>query len=169
MCADPTGAVFGLWEPHGTPGARIVNEDGTWNFSDLATKDVDAATAFYGAVFGWVTRPLELGDGLTATMWCRPGYADWLDERDPSRLERHGADGVPDGFGDAVAWMQQDDAGPAHWAVTFAVGDTDAVAQRCTDLGGTVLSPPTDVGPTRVAVLRDPQGTTFTASHYQPD
>ena len=45
------------------------------------------------------TRPLELGDGLTATMWCRPGYADWLDERDPSRLERHGADGVPDGFG----------------------------------------------------------------------
>ena len=49
----------------------------------------------------------------------------------------------------------------------FAVDDTDAIAARCTELGGTILSPPTDAGPIRVATLRDPHGTTFTASHYK--
>jgi predicted enzyme related to lactoylglutathione lyase len=168
LCADPAGAVFGLWEPHGTPGARLVNEPGTWNFSDLSTKDPVAAIAFYGAVFGWVARPLPLDDGLTATMVCRPGYGHWLDERDPSRRERHGADGVPDGFGDAVAWMEQDDDAPARWNTTFAVDDADAAAERCERSGGTVVAPPTDVGPTRVTTLRDPFGTLLTASHYRP-
>lgn len=167
LCADPTGAAFGLWEAHGTPGARIVNEPGTWNFSNLATKDVEAATAFYGAVFGWVTRPIDLG-GFTALLWCRPGYGDWLSERDPSLRERHAQDGVPEGFSDAVAWMDEDTVGSPRWDITFSVDDADAAAQRCTELGGTVVSPPSDAGPTRITVLRDPQGSTFTASHYRP-
>jgi len=168
LCADPAGAVFGLWEPHGTVGAQVVNDAGTWNFSDLSTKDTDAAAAFYGAVFGWVARPLDLGGELTATMICRPGYSDWLDERDPSRRERHGAEGVPDGFGDAVAWLEAEDAAPARWNTTFSVDDADAAAERCERLGGTVVEAPSDVGPTRVTRLRDPFGTLLTASHYQP-
>ena len=168
LCADPAGATFGLWEPHGTPGARIVNEPGTWNFSDLATKDPEAAAAFYGAVFGWVARPLDVG-GSAAAMWCRPGYGAWLDERDPARRERVEVAGVPDGFTDAVGWVAEDVDAAARWSITFAVEDTDATAARCTALGGTVLSPPADVGPTRVALLRDPLGSTFVASHYQAE
>jgi uncharacterized protein len=62
--------------------------------------------------------------------------------------------------------MVEDTDGPARWDITFAVDDTDAIAARCTELGGKVLSPPADTGPTRMATLQDPQGTTFTASHY---
>jgi predicted enzyme related to lactoylglutathione lyase len=167
LCADPTGAAIGLWEPHGTPGARIVNEPGSWNFSNLATKDTGAALEFYGAVLGWAGRPMDLG-GTTTTLWCRPGYGDWLAERDPGLRERHARDGVPEGFSDAIAWMDEDRAGPPRWDVTFAVADADAAARRCVELGGTVLSPPTDAGPTRVTRLQDPQGASFTASHYQP-
>lgn len=166
LCTDPAGAVFGLWEPHGTPGARIVNEPGSWNFSTLATKDVEAAADFYGAVFGWVARRLEMPD-FTATMLCRPGYGDWLAERDPSPRERHADDSIPEGFSDAVAWLEEDTGGPARWDITFAVGDADAIAARGTELGGEVVSPPVEAGPTRVTVLRDPAGTTFTASHYR--
>jgi predicted enzyme related to lactoylglutathione lyase len=167
LCADPAGAVFGFWEPHGTPGARVVNEPGTWNFSNLATKDLEGAIAFYGAVAYWVARPVDLG-GFTSVMLCRPGYGDWLAERDPSLRERHAQEGIPEGYSDIVAWLDEDTSGPPRWDVTFAVEDTDAVAARCTELGGAVVSPPATAGPTPVAVLRDPQGTTFTVSHYQP-
>ena len=52
--SDPSGAVFSVWQAKQHKGAQLVNEPGTWNFSDLNTRDVDGATAFYGQVFGWV-------------------------------------------------------------------------------------------------------------------
>jgi hypothetical protein len=35
-------------------------------------------------------------------------------------------------------------------------------------LGGTVVVPPYDAGPARVAVVQDPYAATFTVSRYQP-
>jgi predicted enzyme related to lactoylglutathione lyase len=59
--SDPSGAVFSVWQAKQTIGAQLVNEPGTWNFSDLNTRDVDRATAFYGDVFGWVVESVEGG------------------------------------------------------------------------------------------------------------
>src|SRR5262249_23588394 len=53
--ADPEGAAFCVWQANQHRGARIVNEHGSLNFNDLATRDVEAAKRFYGAVFGWKT------------------------------------------------------------------------------------------------------------------
>ena len=50
---DPTGATLTLWQPDGHPGARLVNEVGTWCWTELTTPDLDGATAFYGGLFGW--------------------------------------------------------------------------------------------------------------------
>ncbi|MGH2943398.1 MAG: VOC family protein [Solirubrobacteraceae bacterium] len=52
--------------------------------------------------------------------------------------------------------------------MTFAVDGTDAAAERAVQLGGTVVVAPFDAGPTRVAVLADPQGATFSISTYAP-
>ena len=52
--------------------------------------------------------------------------------------------------------------------MTFAVDDTDAIADRATQLGGLVVAEPVDIGPVRLAVLRDPQGAKLTISHYDP-
>jgi predicted enzyme related to lactoylglutathione lyase len=107
-------------------------------------------------------------------MWRRPGYADALEEIDPGIRERHAGGGAPEGFSDAVGWMlemtgdQFPDDLPAHWAVTFAVDGTDAVADRAAELGGTILTAPVDAGPTRLAILRDPQGAVFSVSTYAP-
>jgi predicted enzyme related to lactoylglutathione lyase len=166
VCLDPGRARFSLWEAGSFHGAQLVNQPGTWNWSNLSTPDPEAAAGFYGAVFGWETGSVQLG-GLTATMLRRPGYADHLARGDdPGIRARHAQPGVPEGFSDAIGWMTPA-TGPARWEVTFAVGDTDAVVARAWAGGATVEAPPRDAGPVREAVLADPWGARFTVSHYR--
>jgi predicted enzyme related to lactoylglutathione lyase len=173
VCADPQGAVFSLWQAGAHKGAELVNASGAWNWSDLNTRDPEGAIAFYGRVFGWESSRVQFGE-FVASMWRRPGYGDTLAQFDPDIRERHAQAGAPAGFTDAIGWMMEmtsdefpDEVAP-HWAVTFSVGDTDATAARAVELGGTVLAGPFDAGPTRVAVLRDPQGAVFSVSRYTP-
>jgi predicted enzyme related to lactoylglutathione lyase len=161
--ADPAGAVLGLWQAGAHRGAGAVNVDGAWNWSNLHTLDPADARAFYGAVFGWDA--IELGP---SAMWTRPGYVDVLDALDPSRRERHAQDGVPDAFGDAIGWLVPGD-GPAHWAVTFAVADTDKTVAQAVDLGATVRVAPHSAPMVRIAELTDPQGVQFTVNTFTPE
>jgi uncharacterized protein len=172
--ADPSGAVFSVWQAKEHKGAQLVNEAGSWNFSDLNIRDVEGALAFYGDVFGWVAGSVE-GAGMEFTFLRLPGYGDFLEKRDPDLRARQDEIGAPPGFEDVVAGMMPmtserfpDDV-PPHWSVTFAVDDADASAARATDLGGTVVAPPLDAGPTRIAVVRDPQGAVFTVSKFDPE
>jgi predicted enzyme related to lactoylglutathione lyase len=172
--ADPSGAVFSVWQAKENKGAQLVNEPGSWNFSDLNTRDVERALAFYGDVFGWVAGSVE-GAGMEFTFLRLPGYGDFLEKRDPDLRARQDEIGAPPGFEDVVAGMMPmtsdrfpDDV-PPHWSVTFAVDDTDASAARATELGGTLIAPPLDAGPTRIAVVQDPQGAVFTVSKFDPD
>jgi hypothetical protein len=173
-CADPSGAVFCLWQAGTHRGAEAVNEPGAWNWSDLNTRDIDRAKAFYASVFGWETDTLDMGFG-ESTMVRLPGYADFLERFDPQLRHRHAEHGAPPGFSDCIAWMQPmtgdrfaDDV-PSHWGVTFSVADCDAVAATAVELGGRVVTPPFDAGPVRAAVLSDPQGGVFTVNTYKPD
>jgi uncharacterized protein len=169
-CADPCGAVFHVWEPRQRAGAQLVNAPGSWNFSELHTPDPSGSIQFYGTVFGWEARTIEFKD-FQATMWCVPGYGDFLSARDPETRERHESDPAMKSFGDAVAWLEPaDDANaPAVWTVTFAVDDPDRCAARAAELGGSVIAEPVDQPPVRRAVLRDPYGAAFAVSSYRPD
>jgi predicted enzyme related to lactoylglutathione lyase len=172
VLADREDAVFCAWEAREFKGARLVNEPGTWNFSELNTRDLDGAREFYGALFGWETKTIE-GGGMGFTFWSRPGYGDFLASLDPEIRERQAESGAPEEFADAVAWIVTGDQFPAeappHWSITFAVDDADASAAKVTELGGKVLVPPFDAGPTRVAAVSDPAGAGFTVSRYYPD
>ena len=101
-----------------------------------------------------------------------PGYGDFLAIRDPDIRRRHASPGVPAGFSDAIGWMTvvADATSSSRWSVTFAVASTDAVAEQAVQLGGTVVSPPSDRGGgvVRVATIRDPQGAELTVSSYDP-
>lgn len=169
VCTDPSGAIFRLWEPRALKGAQVVNAPGSWNFSELNTNDPEGAKRFYGAVFGWEADEVDFGS-ITGIMVRLPGYADFLEQFDPGIRQRHADFGAPPGFSDCVAWilpLHGDDASP-HWSVTFAVDDTDAVAARARELGGTLLIEPFDIPPVRSAVIRDPQGAVFTANSFNP-
>ena len=151
VLADPAGAVFTVSEPDPHRGAQVVNEPGAWAMSALTTPDLEAAKAFYGAVFGWETESFPVGD-VEFTLWRLPGFAGG----EPSQP-------VP---ADVVAV-----AGPGEeprWDVDLWVEDPDATAAKAAQLGGTVLIPPTDMPIGRRAVLADPHGATFSVSRMVP-
>jgi predicted enzyme related to lactoylglutathione lyase len=165
VVADTEGAAFSVWEAKESIGAQVVNEHGALVFNGLATRDRDAAAAFYGAVFGW--RILDLPAGM---MWALPGYGDHLEQGMPGLREQMEQMGAPDGFIDVVAAVnpiaESDRDTPAHWTVTFATDDIDATAAKAKELGGDVLDGPADAPWTRTATLRDPNGATFVASQF---
>ena len=166
---DPEGAVFCVWQAQEHKGAGVVNEHGSLNFNGLNTRDPESAKAFYGSVFGWQT--LALGGG--AEMWTLPGYGDHLERDNPELRKQMAEAGAPAGFEDVVATINpipddQPDT-PAHWSVTFAVDDADAIAAKAGELGGKVVVPPFDAPWVRTTVLADPQGATFIASKFVPE
>jgi uncharacterized protein len=167
--ADPFGAVFGVWQPAENRGAELVNAPGSWNFSDLNVEDPAAAEAFYAAVFGWMSTPLEMGEGLEAWMFRVAGYGDFLAERDPEIRERQATEQAPEGFADAVAIMNPlPNGGSPHWGITFAVAHADTAFARATELGARVVTPLFDTDYTRMGVIEDPQGALLTLSEYRP-
>lgn len=137
---DPAGAPFGVWEGRAMPGAELLDSPGALTWNELTTRDVDAAIAFYGAVFGWTGREQNLGD-TPYVVWERDG---------------HMVGGLMPMIGDI--WPADL---PAHWMVYFAVDDCDAAADRAAALGGVVSVPPTNIPMGRFAVLNDPQGAVF--------
>jgi predicted enzyme related to lactoylglutathione lyase len=138
--ADPTGAVFGIWQPKAMKGAELVNEPGSLCWNELNTRDPDTAAAFYSAVFGWKAASAEQGG------------ADYVS------FQR--ADDAP------VAGMidirgKVPDEVPAHWLVYFAVDDCDATIAKAAELGASTLVGPIDIPIGRFAVLSDPNGSSF--------
>jgi hypothetical protein len=133
IAADPTGGVFGVWEPGRHLGSRLVNEPGTPIWHELATPNADRAREFYAAVFG-----LEIGNPLP--------------EFDFTSIRAEGRDvgGIFTGPDDRPAWR-----------VYFAVADTDATTAIADSSGATVLVQPKDTPFGRMAVIQDPQGAVF--------
>jgi predicted enzyme related to lactoylglutathione lyase len=164
VCADTAGAEFRVWQAGRHRGAAIVNEPGSLNFNNLHSGDVDGARDFYGAVFGW---DLLDADGA-GSMWALPAYGDFLERRTPGTRANMAQMGAPERFEEVVASAGPLDGGAAHWGVTFAVDDADALATRAAELGGHVSVAPFDAPWVRMTVIADPQGATFTASQFVP-
>jgi uncharacterized protein len=161
-CRDPFGAEFRLWQAGRRKGAQLTNAAGTWNFSDLHTPDVAAALAFYGPLFGWQA------DDMQGPLMLRvPGYGDHLQSTtDPDIYERQQF--APPGFADVIGGIAPAAPGESpHWHVTFTVEDREQAIATAERLGATVVSS-AETQWTRAAVLRDPQGATFTASQFTP-
>ena len=168
ICVDPEGAAFGLWQPGSIRGAQTVNAPASWNFSELKTDDVAAATRFYAAVFGWETDEVDMG-AMKGTMVRMPGYADFLELYNPGVRQRHIDFGAPAGFTECVAWfLPLPDGAAQHWSVTFSIADADAVAAKARELGGSVVTEPFDMPMVRSTVIRDPAGATFTTNQFNP-
>jgi uncharacterized protein len=151
VCQDAEGAVFALWQPGELKGAELVNEPGSWTWSELMTRDVDAAKDFYGQIFDWTAAQPE---GAPDDIW------NWhvKGERWPEGLGglmRMGSDMPPDA--------------PPHWQAYFVVESIDQAVGKTKAAGGSLVLGPLDtrVGD-RVAAVFDPQGTnvSWLESHY---
>jgi uncharacterized protein len=164
VCVDPRGAEFRLWQARKRLGAQLVNEPGSWNFSDLLTTDQQAAATFYTALFGW-----EVDDVGFATLVRQPGYGAHLAATvNPDILKIQSDVNAPPGFEDAIAWMNVIPEGHVDaWQVSFTVADRDGAAATAQSLGGTVVG--TQDGEwTKTATVRDQDGAEFVLSQFTP-
>jgi predicted enzyme related to lactoylglutathione lyase len=132
VIADPGGAHTTLWEAGASVGATLVNEPGAWTWSDLGTRDTEAARRFYGELFGWESREVypqyfsvSMGDLLIG----------------------------------AIRDIGSDPPGTQpYWMPYFVVDDIEASAARVPDLGGRILVQPTEVPAGRFEVHLDATG-----------
>jgi len=145
---DPVGAVFSVWQAGTHPGAELVNEPGTWSWSELLTTDIEASKAFYGEVFGWTANTQDAGPMGEYIEWQVAGRSVGGMMQKPPMLPAEV---------------------PPFWAVYFAVADTDAAVARITELGGSVMMPPTDIEPGRFAAVADPLGAAFNVIALKPE
>lgn len=147
VVADPGGVVFALWEARGHIGARLVGEDHTLCWTELATKDPAAAKAFYGGLFGWTFKVSEA-----------PG----MEYSEIHRGEQPIGGILPM---EGERW----DGVPPHWMPYFQVPDCEATEKKAASLGGGAAVPTTpipNVG--KFAVLRDPLGAHFSVIAMVP-
>lgn len=141
---DPTGGIVSLWQATGSAGAGIFNVPGAMTWNELATRDVEAAKAFYSDLLGWEYKVTE-GEQMTYHEIRNGDRSNGgmleMDERWPQKV-------------------------PTHWMVYFSVDDCDGCVETIKELGGGESVPPTDIPAGRFAVANDPQGGTFTVISY---
>lgn len=114
---------------------------GTPNWADLGTTDVDAAVAFYGAVFGWEFQSAGPDAG---------GYG----------MFTLGGKTV------AAAGPLMEQGSRPGWTIYFQTPDADATAESVRQAGGAVLAQMDVFTEGRMAQFTDPAGATFAV--WQP-
>jgi predicted enzyme related to lactoylglutathione lyase len=138
MATDPTGAVFGLWQPRSHKGAQVRNETGASVWHEVVTRDVAKAKDFYPSIFDLSVEKM-------------PGEMEYY-------VFKRGKEMV-------AGAMQMDKSIPANvppnWMNYFGVDDTDAAVKRVTSNGGKVMMPAQDSPYGRFAIVADPFGATF--------
>jgi predicted enzyme related to lactoylglutathione lyase len=133
ICVDPTGAVFGLWQPINFNGVGVEGEHGSYAWCEINTRDSATACDFYGKLFGLTAHKME-------------GQEYFTMQRGEEML--FGVMQMDDSWGDL----------PPHWLGYFAVDNTDAALERVIAAGGSVPVPAFDTPFGRIAVILDPYG-----------
>jgi len=137
VAVDPTGAVFGMWQPLQHHGAGRFGETGALCWAEANSPDAGVAATFYGAISGLVPTKMEGMAYFTLNHGEKPYYG--------------------------VLQMTEEWAGiPPHWSVYFVVDDADATAVQVAELGGRVHHGPFDTPFGRILVCADPQGAMVT-------
>src|ERR1700680_393838 len=119
--------------------ARTSYIEGTPNWVDLQTTDVDAAKAFYAGIFGWTfdDQPMPEGGAYSLAMVDGESVAA-IAPQSPALVEHKV---------------------PPMWNTYIAVDDVDTTAAKVAGAGGQMLMEPFDVTDAgRMAFVADPTG-----------
>lgn len=123
---------------------QMMTQHGAFSWNELMTSDVDAAKAFYTALFGWELQD-EQAQGMVYTL------IKTADQKIGGLMA------IP---------AEAHDAMPA-WGAYVTVDDVDKQVERATQLGASLVVAPRDIaGVGRFAVIRDPQGAMLSLITY---
>jgi predicted enzyme related to lactoylglutathione lyase len=136
---DPSGAYFMLWQSKRPEGAMATGE-GTLNWAELSTRNVDACGAFYSKLFDWSPKTEDMGE-MQYTVFNsgqepRAGMMAMMKDIPPSM--------------------------PSHWTPYFTVDSCDITTKKAKSAGAKVAVEPQDIPNIgRFAMMFDPQGAFF--------
>jgi predicted enzyme related to lactoylglutathione lyase len=137
VIADPTGAIFCIWQAGRSIGAELVNGPGLFSLTQLNTPDPDRAIEFYSQLFGW---RIERTDSEVAAYWGIY-VGDWLNA--------------------GMMQLTPEQEAPPHWLVYFGSGDLDVAVEKIGAGGGTILLPKMEVPGGEIIIAQDAQGAVF--------
>jgi predicted enzyme related to lactoylglutathione lyase len=119
-------------------------QHGAFSWNELMTSDVEAAKAFYTALFGWKMQDEQV-HGMVYTL-IKIG-----DQK----------------IGGLMAMPEDAQASAPAWGAYVTVDDVDKQTERATQLGASVIIAPRDIPEVgRFAVIRDPQGAMLSLISY---
>lgn len=149
VASDPTGAVFGLWQPLDFQGSELENEHGSMTWQEVNTRDAEQAREFYTRLFSVGSEPMPGVEGLTYHTLKKDGQ-------------------------EVGGIMQMDEEHwpasiPPHWMPYFAVNDVQEAVRVAAGEGGTVQVPPFDSPYGTIAILADPDGAVFSVIELRAD
>ncbi len=118
---------------------------GTFVWNELITPNMEKATEFYSALFGWEPESFAIGE-VDYTMFSANGRRVGGIMRTPKEVE-----------GKAPAWGSY-----------ILVDDVDAAAKKVEELGGKITFPPSDIPEIgRFCALSDPDGAEICIISYE--
>ncbi|WP_411103745.1 VOC family protein [Streptomyces sp. cmx-4-9] len=147
IAKEPSGAVFGVWQPGDHQGFEKTGEPGSYAWAEVFTRDPAKADGFLAQVFPYETRRMGTGDdpetaGMDFTVFTL------------------GAAGNP-----VLGRMRMGEEFPpqipSYVQVYFAVPDCDEAVATARRLGGTLHFGPMDSPFGRFAAVTDQQGAAF--------
>lgn len=116
---------------------------GTFSWADANSTDPEKAKPFYTGLFGWDKDEMPMGNDETYTMFKMDGQYVVALSPMQDEMKKQGI--------------------PSHWNNYISVDDVDALVDKITEHGGTVLAGPFDVFDSgRMLTLQDPTGAVVT-------
>jgi uncharacterized protein len=123
----------------------VFKTPGAVSWTELVTGDPQAASNFYGTLFGWKFDTMDMGSGPYHVIRVGDAAIGGIMGKPP---------GAPAGM-------------PSMWGSYVTVASLDETLAAVKRLGGGVLVEPMDVqGVGRMAVIRDPQGAALSVIQY---
>jgi len=143
VIADPTGAMFSLWQANKQPGVGVWGEVGSVAWADLQSRDQEKNGAFYSALLGW-----KMVEGKSMNP-AKPG--DYY----------HIVTGE-DFIGGISPAGQVNPQAPPHWLIYVEVTDCKATTAKAISLGARAYVDTMEIpNAGKFSVIADPQGAVF--------
>ena len=118
-----------------------AKETGSVGWVDLTVPAADQVRDFYKSVVGWDSEGLPMKDQ-------GEGYEDYVMK----------APGSGDGVAGICYARGQNVGIPPVWLIYIMVKNLDESIAKCTELGGSVIHGPRNMGKARFCVIQDPAG-----------
>ncbi|MFG2876263.1 VOC family protein [Streptomyces sp. NPDC048337] len=147
IAKEPSGAVFGVWQPGDHKGFEKLGESGSYAWAEFFSRDVQKVDAFLPQVFPYATQQMDMGDSPEAEGMDYKIYSLGGKENPVLGRMNMGSDFPPEI--------------PSYIQVFFGVDNCDEAVAKAKKLGGTLHFGPMDSPFGRFAAMTDQQGAAF--------